>query len=962
MGLLLLPGVAARATTDYDSDGDSLIEVKNLEQLNAIRWDLDGDGAVDDTTNQASYAAAFPDPAAGMGCPTNADDADDNDCIGYELSKSLDFNNDASYADTGNKHTWTTGSGWVPIADSAYFTATLDGNNRTIANLYINHTTADYQGLFGFFGGSAAEIRNVRLRDVNVTGQQNVGGLVALNYSGTVSNSQAGGTVTGQQNVGGLVGYSYQGTIRDGSYASGAVSGEQQIGGLVGSSAAGATGATISASHATGTVTGTGPSTNQQDIGGLVGYNDGTIRDNSYATGAVMGNSEVGGLVGLNEGGTISTSHATGNVTGTDMTDNSGRVGGLVGWNNGGTIEDSYHETGAVTGHREVGGLVGWNTGTISTSHATSDVTGTETTFRSTGIGGLVGLNEGDGTIRASYATGTVKGSAGSGEHTGGLAGQNTGTITASYATGDVIGTDYIGGLVGVNSNTRSSTGTGYSIGTISTSYSTGPVVGTTTIGGLVGWNFGAIRASYARGAVSGQSSIGGLVGTNNRDTTVPDAHPTGAIRASYATGDVIGTGMSRVAGGLVGRNWDGASISASYATGRVSATGGVPDPDNAGAFLPISVGGLVGANLESDINIGGIPYKAATVTASYWDTDTSAVVVGIGSDDADDSGAIDGTETVQDGATGQTTSELQTPTDYTDVGSNTEAIYADWNLNLDDDLNTGDPTTGADDPWDFGTAAQYPVLKVDFNGDGSIDAADIDPQRSSPQPPSPPQPPSRPPSSDNGGSSSKRSSSRAPSPPPAPTRSPIIGSTSAATAVELAGDLLVIQRHDQPGVEVEVGIGWMSQDGQRIIVIGFVRDGDLGQTYAVVRREGDGQVVRRWIAPDSHLVYAVPWAVVNTQYTFPVGVILAIPLDDQYPPPNMLTRRFDGGDDRILAYDAGLGQWRHVPDLATFQALGFYWCNVTAADAGFFSRITLGPPYPASDVPARADYPVCQT
>ena len=216
------------------------------------------------------------------------------------------------------------------------------------------------------------------------------------------------------------------------------------------------------------------------------------------------------------------------------------------------------------------------------------------------------------------------------------------------------------------------------------------------------------------------------------------------------------------------------------------------------------------------------------------------------------------------------------------------------------------------------------------------------------------------------GGGSSKQSSSgggsRAPSPPPSPTRSPIIGSTPSATAVELAGDLLVLQRHDQPGVEVEVGVGWIRHDGQRIIVIGFVRDGDLGQTYAVVRREGDGQVVRRWIAPDSPLVYAVPWEIVNTQYTFPVGVILAIPLDEQYPWPNMLTRRFDGGDDRILAYDAGLGQWRHVPDPATLQARGYYWCNVTAADAGFFDRITLGPPYPASDVPARADYPVCQT
>ncbi len=200
------------------------------------------------------------------------------------------------------------------------------------------------------------------------------------------------------------------------------------------------------------------------------------------------------------------------------------------------------------------------------------------------------------------------------------------------------------------------------------------------------------------------------------------------------------------------------------------------------------------------------------------------------------------------------------------------------------------------------------------------------------------------------------------PSPPPPPPRSPIIGATPAATAVELAGDLLVIRRHDQPGVEVEVGIGWISRDGQTLIAIGFVRDATLGQTYAVVRREGDGQVVRRWIAPDSPLVYAVPWAIVNSQYTFPVGVIAAIPLDDQHPAPSMLARRFDGGDDRIFAYDAGLAQWRHVPDIATFQALGGYWCDVTAADAAFFERIVVGPPYPASGVPVRSDYPNCRT
>ena len=92
-------------------------------------------------------------------------------------------------------------------------------------------------------------------------------------------------------------------------------------------------------------------------------------------------------------------------------------------------------------------------------------------------------------------------------------------------------------------------------------------------------------------------------------------------------------------------------------------------------------------------------------------------------------------------------------------------------------------------------------------------------------------------------------------------------------------------------------------------------------------------------------------------------GVVLAaVPLDDQYPQPNQLVRRFDGGDDRIVAYDAGLQQWRHVPDEGTFQTLGFYWCDVTAADARFFERITMGPAHPSSGTAPRADYPSCRT
>ena len=34
------------------------------------------------------------------------------------------------------------------------------------------------------------------------------------------------------------------------------------------------------------------------------------------------------------------------------------------------------------------------------------------------------------------------------------------------------------------------------------------------------------------------------------------------------------------------------------------------------------------------------------------------------------------------------------------------------------------------DDPWNFGTDVEYLVLRVDFDGDGDVDADDVDPQR----------------------------------------------------------------------------------------------------------------------------------------------------------------------------------------------------------------------------------------
>ena len=96
----------ALGTRDYDVDDDNLIDVGNLAQLDAVRYDLNGDGMVDDASDWQSYYGAFAQSSL-MGCPDG--------CAGYELTTSLDFDtNDNGAPDAGDDY-WNGGEGWVPI-------------------------------------------------------------------------------------------------------------------------------------------------------------------------------------------------------------------------------------------------------------------------------------------------------------------------------------------------------------------------------------------------------------------------------------------------------------------------------------------------------------------------------------------------------------------------------------------------------------------------------------------------------------------------------------------------------------------------------------------------------------------------------------------------------------------------------------------------------------------------------
>ena len=321
-------------TTDYDTDDDGLIEIATLEQLDALRHDLDGDGVEDVLAAQPLYFAAFPDAVRDLGCA--------NGCTGYEVMSDLDFDKPSSYASGRVDRGWSrseSGEGWAPIGRSAAgesglirpddcFAADFDGNGRAIANLFIDRRDRDNVGLFGGLwegrgdGIEDRSIRDLRLVNADVNGRYYVGGLAGglrnCHESGCARRHLDGVSVTGRvaglDSVGGLAGYANLRIVR--SHAAVRVSGRTDVGGLVGN---GHRLAKIGASYATGTVRGT------LATGGLAGSFASEIAG-SYATGPVSGVEDVGGLIGyawdLVE---VWASFSTGPVAGER------RVGGLIG-------------------------------------------------------------------------------------------------------------------------------------------------------------------------------------------------------------------------------------------------------------------------------------------------------------------------------------------------------------------------------------------------------------------------------------------------------------------------------------------------------------------------------------------------------------------------------------------------------------------------------------------------------
>lgn len=294
---LLLP-----LTTESDSNGNGLIDITTAAEFDAIRGNLEGLGE---------------DCSDGNVLVT---------CEGYELI------NDISLAEFAP---------WDPIGDATNsFSYRFEGNGNSISNISITSVDTDNVGLFANLN-STAEVRNLNLDNITISATGNkVGGLA--------------GEVGGGAN------------INDVHLTNVGISGNHSVGGLVGKMTLGYI---MNASVQGGLVSASG-----DNAGGLFGWTSGGVIDRALAElqSVSAGGNNTGGLIGLHSEFTASL-YINSTYAEADLLEGEGNVGGLLGGASASAlgneeprrdtiIESSYANIGTIKARTSTsGGLLGAN-------------------------------------------------------------------------------------------------------------------------------------------------------------------------------------------------------------------------------------------------------------------------------------------------------------------------------------------------------------------------------------------------------------------------------------------------------------------------------------------------------------------------------------------------------------------------------------------------------------------------
>lgn len=262
--------------TDADADSDGLLDIANLSQLDAIRYNFKGSALHSDDTGINADSS---------GCPFAFIDGEPGfACSGYELMNDLDFDTNIDGEINENDSFWDEGEGWIPIGERSLtsgFSGTFEGNGYRIDNLYVNRPGTSSQGLFSYIQG--ATLRNLVLSGplAQVRGGQYVGSLVGTARDSVVTGFYSSVAVrsdfVSSSYIGGLVGNSLNSSIDAVVYSGAVIASGVYAGGIVGRMDSDSS---VTGSYTTAVIR----ETRVVLIGGIVGYSQVDITNSYWAT------------------------------------------------------------------------------------------------------------------------------------------------------------------------------------------------------------------------------------------------------------------------------------------------------------------------------------------------------------------------------------------------------------------------------------------------------------------------------------------------------------------------------------------------------------------------------------------------------------------------------------------------------------------------------------------------------
>ncbi|MBN2830561.1 MAG: hypothetical protein JXR56_09605, partial [Candidatus Cloacimonetes bacterium] len=214
--------------------------------------------------------------------------------------------------DASDTENWNGGEGFSPMGSNSHpFSATYNGQNYEITNIYINRPATTAQSLIRISDG--ANFSNLCIVDVDITGTSLTSVLISIAENSVINNCYSSGTINGLDIVGGLIGRADSCTITN-SNSTVNCNGEDKVGGLIGE----------------------------------VRYS--SLIDNCFTTGIVSGDGAVGGLIGsIGYTSTINNCYSISDITAQD------NAGGLAGDFGESEMSGSYF-AGSITSAHYAGG------------------------------------------------------------------------------------------------------------------------------------------------------------------------------------------------------------------------------------------------------------------------------------------------------------------------------------------------------------------------------------------------------------------------------------------------------------------------------------------------------------------------------------------------------------------------------------------------------------------------------